>query len=189
MLSLDVMKAIVPRLQVLAQSSPDDKQMLVETLKDCGDVIGITGDCQCMNDGPALKTAHVGFSMCVTGTKVAEEASDIILMDDNFSSIVHAIMWGRCVNDAVQKFLQFQINTNIAAIIITFVTALAAASEESVLSTVQVLWINLIMDTFTALALAMDQATEALLNCKPDKKTYPLFIVNMINRSPGNRHT
>ena len=105
MLSPDVMKAITPQLQVLAQSSPDDKRILVETLKDCGDVIGVTGDCT--NNGPALKTAHVGFSMCVTGTEVAEEASDIILMDDNFSSIVHAIMWCHCVNDAVQKFLQF----------------------------------------------------------------------------------
>src|SRR5260221_2764361 len=158
--SQDIMKAIAARLQVLARSSPEDKRLLLETLKEHNDIVGVTGDGT--NDGPALKTAHVGFSMGVTGTEVAKEASDIILMDDNFSSIVHAIMWGRCVNDAVRKFLQFQINTNITAVVVTFVTAVAAASEESALSAVQLLWINLIMDTFAALALATDQATEAL---------------------------
>ena len=91
--------------------------------------------------------------MGITGTEVAKEASDIILMDDNFSSIVHAIMWGCCVNDAVRKFLQFQINTNIMAVVITFVTALAAQSEQSAVGAVQLLWINLIMDTFATLAL------------------------------------
>ena len=94
-------------------------------------------------------------------------------------------MWGRCVNDAVQKFLQFQINTNITAVVITFVTALAAASEESALSAVHILWINLIMDTFAALALATDQTTKALLDRKPDKKTDPLFAVNMIKQITG----
>ena len=183
MLSPDVMKAIAPRLQVLARSSPEDKRTLVEALKERGDIIGVTGDGT--NDGPALKTANVGFSMGVTGTEVAKEASDIILMDDNFSSIVHAIMWGRCVNDAVRKFLQFQLNTNVTAVVITFITAIAAKSEESALSAVQLLWINLIMDTFAALALATDQASEALLDRKPDKKTDPLFTADMIKQITG----
>jgi Ca2+-transporting ATPase len=183
MLPPDVMKSIAPRLQVLARSSPEDKRILVEMLKDRGDIIGVTGDGT--NDGPALKTAHIGFSMGVTGTEVAKEASDIILMDDNFSSIVSAIMWGRCVNDAVRKFLQFQINTNITAVLITFITALAARSEQSALGAVQLLWINLIMDTFAALALATDPASEALLDRKPDKKTDPLFTVNMIKQIVG----
>jgi calcium-translocating P-type ATPase len=183
MLSPNIMKAIAPRLQVLARSSPEDKRLLVETLKERGDIIGVTGDGT--NDGPALRTADVGFSMGMTGTEVAKEASDIILMDDNFSSIVHAIMWGRCVNDAVRKFLQFQINTNITAVVITFVTAIAAASEEAAISAVQLLWINLIMDTFAALALATDQATEALLDRKPDKKTDPLFTVDMMKQIVG----
>ena len=182
-LSPELMKAIVPRLQVLARSSPDDKRMLVETLKDLGDVVGVTGDGT--NDGPALKTAHVGFSMGIAGTEVAKEASDIILMDDNFSSIVNAIMWGRCVNDAVRKFLQFQISTNVTAVVITFVTALASSAEEGVLSAVQLLWINIIMDTFAALALATDPASPVLLNRKPDKKTDPLFTVNMIKQILG----
>jgi Ca2+-transporting ATPase len=171
------MVEIVPRLQVLARSSPEDKKILVETLKSIGEIVGVTGDGT--NDGPALKTAHVGFSMGIAGTEVAKEASDIILMDDNFSSIVKAIMWGRCVNDAVRKFLQFQISTNVTAVIITSVSAVASDQEESVLSAVQLLWINIIMDTFAALALATDPATEVLLNRKPDKKTSPLFTVDM----------
>ena len=183
MLPPDIMKAITPRLQVLARSSPEDKRILVEMLKEGGDIVGVTGDGT--NDGPALKTAHVGFSMGITGTEVAKEASDIILMDDNFSSIVHAIMWGRCVNDAVRKFLQFQINTNITAVVITFVTALAAQSEQSALGAVQLLWINLIMDTFAALALATDPASEVLLDRKPDKKSDPLFTVNMMKQIAG----
>jgi len=168
---------IVPRLQVLARSSPEDKKVLVETLKSIGEVVGVTGDGT--NDGPALKTANVGFSMGIAGTEVAKEASDIILMDDNFTSIVKAIMWGRCVNDAVRKFLQFQISTNVTAVVITFVSAVASEEEESVLSAVQLLWINIIMDTFAALALATDPATEELLDRKPDRKTAPLFSVDM----------
>ncbi|TFY80381.1 hypothetical protein EWM64_g3629 [Hericium alpestre] len=182
-LAPDVMKAVVPRLQVLARSSPEDKRVLVETLKELGAVVGVTGDGT--NDGPALKTAHVGFSMGIAGTEVAKEASDIILMDDNFSSIVKAIMWGRCVNDAVRKFLQFQISTNVTAVVITFVTAIASVQEESVLSAVQLLWINIIMDTFAALALATDPASPALLDRKPDKKSDPLFTVDMIKQIIG----
>jgi Ca2+-transporting ATPase len=182
-LSPDDMEAIVPRLQVLARSSPEDKRILVEKLKELGDVVGVTGDG--MNDGPALETAHVGFSMGIAGTEVAKEASDIILMDDNFSSIVKAIMWGRCVNDSVRKFLQFQISGKVTAVVTTFVWALASSSEGSVLSAVQLLWINLIMDTFAALALATDQASTVQLERKPDKKTDPLFTINMIKQILG----
>jgi Ca2+-transporting ATPase len=171
------MLEVVPRLQVLARSSPEDKKILVEKLKSLGEIVGVTGDGT--NDGPALKTADVGFSMGIAGTEVAKEASDIILMDDNFSSIVKAIMWGRCVNDAVRKFLQFQVSTNVTAVVITFVTAVASSSETSALSAVQLLWINIIMDTFAALALATDPASEELLDRKPDKKTAPLFSVDM----------
>ncbi|KAI0671871.1 calcium-translocating P-type ATPase [Trametes maxima] len=174
---------VVPRLQVLARSSPDDKKLLVETLRSLGETVGVTGDGT--NDGPALKTADVGFSMGIAGTEVAKEASDIILMDDNFASIVKAIMWGRCVNDAVRKFLQFQISTNVTAVLITFVSAVASVEEESVLSAVQLLWINIIMDTFAALALATDPATPQLLDRKPDKKTSPLFSVDMYKQIIG----
>ncbi|KAH9831589.1 calcium-translocating P-type ATPase [Rhodofomes roseus] len=173
----------VPRLQVLARSSPEDKKLLVEKLRELGEIVGVTGDGT--NDGPALKTADVGFSMGIAGTEVAKEASDIILMDDNFASIVKAIMWGRCVNDAVRKFLQFQLSTNVTAVVVTFVSAVASASESSVLSAVQLLWINIIMDTFAALALATDPASPALLDRKPEGKTAPLFSVNMYKQIIG----
>jgi Ca2+-transporting ATPase len=127
----------------------------------------------------------VGFSMGVSGTEIAKDASDIILMDDNFSSIVKAIMWGRCVNDAVRKFLQFQITVNITAVTITFVTAISSSAEEGALSAVQLLWVNLIMDTLAALALATDPASPVLLNRKPDKKTDPLFTVDMLKQIFG----
>ncbi|GAA5824988.1 hypothetical protein JCM11251_006053 [Rhodosporidiobolus azoricus] len=169
--------AICPNLQVLARSSPEDKKILVETLKSMGEVVGVTGDGT--NDGPALKAANVGFSMGIAGTEVAKEASDIILMDDNFVSIVAAIMWGRCVNDSVRKFLQFQLSVNITAVIITFVSAVASEEEESVLKAVQLLWVNLIMDTFAALALATDPADPEVLERKPDRKTSPLISVQM----------
>lgn len=98
------MDQILPRLQVLARSSPEDKRILVSRLKRLGNTVAVTGDGT--NDGPALRTADVGFSMGIAGTEVAKEASSIILMDDDFASIVKAILWGRCVNDAVKKFLQ-----------------------------------------------------------------------------------
>ena len=169
---------VVPHLQVLARSSPDDKRVLVETLMSMGEVVGVTGDGT--NDGPALKEANVGFSMGIAGTEVAKEASDIILMDDNFASIVSAIIWGRCVNDSVRKFLQFQISVNVVAVLITFISAVASSSETSVLTAVQLLWINIIMDTFAALALATDPATRKLLDRKPDRRMAPLFTIEMM---------
>lgn len=131
-LSYSQQKEIAPRLQVLARSSPEDKKLLVQALKARQQIVGVTGDGA--NDAPALKHANVGFAMGIAGTEVAKEASDIVLMDDNFASIVTAISWGRCVNDSVKKFLQFQISVNITAVILTYITAVASAEEESVLT-------------------------------------------------------
>jgi Ca2+-transporting ATPase len=171
------MDAAIPKLQVLARSSPQDKRILVKRLKDLGETVAVTGDGT--NDGPALKMADVGFSMGIAGTEVAKEASAIILMDDNFSSIVKALMWGRAVNDSVQKFLQFQITVNITAVVLTFVSAVASNSESSVLTAVQLLWVNLIMDTFAALALATDPPSEGVLRRKPTRKSAPLITLKM----------
>jgi Ca2+-transporting ATPase len=137
------MNDVLPRLQVLARSSPEDKRILVQGLRGLGEIVAVTGDGT--NDGPALKAADIGFSMGISGTEVAKEASAIILMDDNFTSILTALMWGRAVNDAVRKFLQFQITVNITAVIITFVSAVSNEGMKSVLTAVQLLWINLIM--------------------------------------------
>ncbi|RDW77468.1 calcium-transporting ATPase-3 [Coleophoma cylindrospora] len=176
-LSDQQMDELLPRLQVLARSSPEDKRILVERLKRLGETVAVTGDGT--NDGPALKTADVGFSMGIAGTEVAKEASSIILMDDNFSSIIKAIMWGRAINDAVAKFLQFQISVNITAVLLAFISAVSSPDMMSVLTAVQLLWVNLIMDSFAALALATDAPTEEILNRKPTPKSAPLITVNM----------
>ncbi|QIX01702.1 hypothetical protein AMS68_007219 [Peltaster fructicola] len=168
---------LIPKLQVMARSSPDDKRILVKRLKEMGETVAVTGDGT--NDAPALKAADVGFSMNIAGTEVAKEASDIILMDDNFTSIVKALMWGRAVNDAVQKFLQFQITVNITAVLLAFISAVSSPGGESVLKAVQLLWVNLIMDTMAALALATDPPSRAILNRKPDPKSAPLITVTM----------
>lgn len=168
---------IIPRLQVLARSSPEDKRILVRRLKDLGETVAVTGDGT--NDAPALKLADVGFSMGIAGTEVAKEASAIILMDDNFNSIVKALKWGRAVNDAVKRFLQFQLTVNITAVILTFVTAITNNSESSVLTAVQLLWVNLIMDTLAALALATDPPQDSVLDRKPERRGASIISITM----------
>ena len=168
---------VVRDLSVLARSSPEDKKILVKTLRHLGNVVAVTGDGT--NDAPALKAADVGFSMGIAGTEVAKEASDIILMDDNFSSIVKALSWGRTVNDAVKKFLQFQLTVNIVAVLLTFVSAVASPNEKSVLNAVQLLWVNLIMDTMAALALATDPPSPTVLDRKPEPRHHSLISLTM----------
>lgn len=118
-----------------------------------------------VNDAPQLKEADVGFAMGITGTEVAKEASDIVLLDDNFSSIVKAVMWGRNVYDSIRKFVQFQLTVNLVAVAVAFIGSVT--NGESPLTPVQLLWVNLIMDTFAALALATERPTDELLERKP----------------------
>ena len=136
----------------MARSRPEDKYALVTGLKERGNVVAVTGDGT--NDAPALKKADVGFAMGITGTEVAREASAIILLDDNFNSIVKAVEWGRNIYDSIRKFLQFQLTVNGVAIVMAFMGA--SILKQSPLTPVQMLWINLIMDTLAALALATD---------------------------------
>jgi Ca2+-transporting ATPase len=168
---------IIPRLHVLARSSPEDKRILVKRLKDMGETVAVTGDGT--NDAPALKMADIGFSMGIAGTEVAKEASAIILMDDNFNSIVKALKWGRSVNDAVKKFLQFQLTVNVTAVVLTFVSAVQSDDGHSVLTAVQLLWVNLIMDTLAALALATDPPHDSVLERKPERKGSSLISTTM----------
>ncbi|KAI8329126.1 hypothetical protein BC941DRAFT_443499 [Chlamydoabsidia padenii] len=167
-MSVEEQRKVIPRLQVVARSSPTDKTVVVTRLQEQDQVVGMTGDGT--NDGPALKMADVGFAMGITGTEVSKEASDIILMDDNFNSILKALLWGRGVNDGVRKFLTFQLTVNIAAVVLSFVSALTSDSSESILSAVQLLWVNLIMDTLAALALATEPPSDDLLHRKPISK-------------------
>lgn len=177
------MDEVIPRLQVLARSSPEDKRVLVMRLKALNEIVAVTGDGT--NDAPALKAANIGFSMGISGTEVAKEASAIILMDDNFTSIITALMWGRAVNDAVQKFLQFQITVNITAVLLAFVTAVYDDEMKPALKAVQLLWVNLIMDTFAALALATDPPTERILARPPQGRDKPLITTTMWKQITG----
>ncbi|XP_048123925.1 plasma membrane calcium-transporting ATPase 1a isoform X2 [Alosa alosa] len=178
---------IWPKLRVLARSSPTDKHTLVKgiidsTVTEQRQVVAVTGDGT--NDGPALKKADVGFAMGIAGTDVAKEASDIILTDDNFSSIVRAVMWGRNVYDSISKFLQFQLTVNVVAVIVAFTGA--CITQDSPLKAVQMLWVNLIMDTFASLALATEPPTESLLLRKPYGRNKPLISKTMMKNIFGH---
>ncbi|XP_051271179.1 plasma membrane calcium-transporting ATPase 2 isoform X7 [Dicentrarchus labrax] len=181
------MDKVWPKLRVLARSSPTDKHTLVKgiidsTMVDQRQVVAVTGDGT--NDGPALKKADVGFAMGIAGTDVAKEASDIILTDDNFSSIVKAVMWGRNVYDSISKFLQFQLTVNVVAVIVAFTGA--CITQDSPLKAVQMLWVNLIMDTFASLALATEPPTESLLKRKPYGRNKPLISSTMTKNILGH---
>ncbi|XP_034440468.1 plasma membrane calcium-transporting ATPase 1-like isoform X1 [Hippoglossus hippoglossus] len=176
-----------PKLRVLARSSPTDKHTLVKGIIDSTvlqprQVVAVTGDGT--NDGPALKKADVGFAMGIAGTDVAKEASDIILTDDNFTSIVKAVMWGRNVYDSISKFLQFQLTVNVVAVIVAFTGA--CITQDSPLKAVQMLWVNLIMDTLASLALATEPPTESLLLRKPYGRNKPLISRTMMKNILGH---
>ena len=160
---MEAFELIVKDLKVLARSTPQDKYLLVSGLKALGGVVAVTGDGT--NDAPALKKADVGFAMGITGTEVAKEAAGIILLDDNFSSILTACKYGRNIFDSIRKFIQFQMTVNMAALFIAFIGA--AIITESPLNPIQMLWVNLIMDTFASLALATEAPKDELLKRPP----------------------
>ncbi|KPA76150.1 putative P-type ATPase [Leptomonas pyrrhocoris] len=170
------LNAILPRLQVISRASPLDKRILVSALMQRGEVVAVTGDGT--NDAPALKGANVGFSMN-SGTEVAKLASDVVILDDNFSTIVTAMKWGRNVNDNISKFLQFQMTVNVAAVLVSFLGALLDGNGESPLKPVQLLWLNLIMDTLAALALATETPSNEVLLRSPKAKAAPLITRRM----------
>lgn len=153
-------------LDVLARSRPEDKYLLVTGIREMGDVVAVTGDGT--NDAPALKKADVGFAMGITGTDVAKHAADIILLDDNFASIVKACMWGRNIYDNIRRFLQFQLTVNVVALISAFIGS--CILRESPLQPIQLLWVNLIMDSLASLALATEPPKPDLLDRPPHSR-------------------
>lgn len=150
------------RLKVMCRARPADKQRLVNLLQDSGQIVAVTGDGT--NDAPALNHAHVGLSLG-SGTNVAKEASDMTLLDDSFGSIVNAVMWGRSLYKNIQRFLYFQLTVNVAALLL--VLAGSVIGTDMPLTITQILWVNLIMDTFAAMALASLPPTKEVMDEKP----------------------
>jgi Ca2+-transporting ATPase len=172
----------LPKLQVMARSSPLDKYRLVSLLMECGETVAVTGDGS--NDSTALRKADVGLAMGMCGTELAKMASDIVILDDNFSSIVSALKWGRCIYDNVRSFLQFQLTVNVCALLMTFVGSLVL--KKSPLRAIQLLWVSLIMDSIGALALATKKPYESLLNRPPYGNSSKLISRLMIRNIAGH---
>jgi calcium-translocating P-type ATPase len=170
-LSDDAVRELLPRLRLVARAVPSDKLRLVSLLKSQGHVVAVTGDGT--NDGPALRHADVGLAMGLSGTDVAREASDIVILDDNFASVVSTIRWGRAVFENIRKFLQFQLTVNLVALVTAF--AAAVTGRGTPLNVVQLLWVNLIMDTLAALALSLEPPAKDLSGTTPHGRTTPLL--------------
>ncbi|KAL5156441.1 Calcium-transporting ATPase 9, plasma membrane-type [Glycine soja] len=171
---------VAKKITVMGRSSPTDKLLLVQALRTGGEVVAVTGDGT--NDAPALHEADIGLSMGIQGTEVAKESSDIIILDDNFASVVKVVRWGRSVYANIQKFIQFQLTVNVAALVINVVAAIS--SGDVPLNAVQLLWVNLIMDTLGALALATEPPTDNLMHRSPVGRREPL-ITNVMWRNLG----
>ena len=172
---VDSFKKTTENLKVIARASPDDKFLLVLGLKQIGNIVAVTGDGT--NDAQALKKSDVGFAMGKRGTDIAKNASDIILLDDSFNSIVTAIKYGRNVYDCIRKFLQFQLTCNVVAVFMTLLGGVILS--DSPLNSIQMLWVNLIMDSFASLALATEPPNDKLLERKPYPKDTDIITDTM----------
>ncbi|HCC07022.1 MAG TPA: calcium-translocating P-type ATPase, PMCA-type [Clostridiales bacterium] len=164
-ISDEKLKKMLPNIRVVARALPSDKSRFVKIAQELNLVVGMTGDG--VNDSPALKKADVGFAMG-GGTEVAKEASDIVIMDDNFSSIEKAILYGRTIFNSIRKFIIFQLTINVTAVMVSFISPLLGLG--SPLSITQILWINLVMDTLAALAFGGEIALKRFMNEKPKRR-------------------
>lgn len=170
---------LIPKIQVMARSSPMDKHTLVKHLRTTfEEVVAVTGDGT--NDAPALHEADIGLAMGIAGTEVAKESADVIILDDNFSTIVTVAKWGRSVYINIQKFVQFQLTVNVVALIVNFSSACLTGNAP--LTAVQLLWVNMIMDTLGALALATEPPNDDLMK-RPPVGRKGNFITNVMWRN------
>ncbi|MGO1044520.1 calcium-translocating P-type ATPase, PMCA-type [Clostridioides difficile] len=168
------LKQEIQTISIVARSKPDSKMRIVSALQKSGDVVAVTGDG--INDAPALSKADVGIAMGISGTEVSKSAADIILTDDSFSTIVKGIKWGRGIYDNFQRFVQFQLTVNVIAFLVAIISQVMG--QEMPFTTIQLLWVNIIMDGPPALALGLEPVRDHVLNRKPvDRKA------NIISKS------
>lgn len=173
-LSDDELREKLPFVRVVARALPSDKSRFVRIAQELNLVVGMTGDG--VNDSPALKKADVGFAMG-GGTEVAKEASEVVILDDNFNSIQKAILYGRTIFNSIRKFIIFQLTINVAAVLISFIAPLIGI--ENPLSITQILWVNLVMDTLAALAFGGEPALDRYMQEKPKRRDEAIVSKNM----------
>ncbi|MCB5953527.1 calcium-translocating P-type ATPase, PMCA-type [Enterococcus sp. CWB-B31] len=168
-------KSILPNIRVIARALPTDKSRLVRLSQEIGLVVGMTGDG--VNDSPALKRADVGFAMG-SGTEVAKEAGDIVILDDNFKSIAQAILFGRTIYRSIQKFIVFQLTLNVGALLISFIAPFIGIDHP--LTITQMLWVNLVMDTLAALAFGAEPTLKRYMREKPKRRDENIVTPSML---------
>ncbi len=166
------------KVSVIARSTPLIKLKVVRALKMAGEVVAVTGDG--INDAPAIKHADVGISMGISGSEITKEASDIVLLDDSFSTVVKAVAFGRNVYRNLQRFILFQLSVNLSALL--YITITTFMGFENPFNTLQLLWINIIMDGPPAITLGLEKASDSLMNLKPVKKSQSIVSVKMMVR-------
>lgn len=169
---------MLPKISVIARSTPTIKMRVVKLLKSEGNVVAVTGDG--INDAPALKNADVGIAMGISGTEVSKEASDIVLLDDSFSTIVKAIAWGRGIYENFKRFIQFQLTVNVSSVIVVFTSILLGLKAP--FTALQLLWINIIMDGPPALTLGLEPIYDDLMSRKPIRRSDNILSKPMLIR-------
>ncbi len=176
-MSDEELKKKIPEIAVIARSTPTVKMRVVKALKENGNVVAVTGDG--INDAPAIKNADVGIAMGITGTEVSKQASDIVLLDDSFSTIVNAVRWGRGIYENFQRFIKFQLTVNLSSVIVVLASILAGFAAP--FTALQLLWINIIMDGPPALALGLEPITDDLMERKPTKRDASIVGGKMVS--------
>ncbi len=166
------------KIQVIARSTPLVKMRVVKALKAQGNVVAVTGDG--INDAPAIKNADVGIAMGIAGTEVTKEASDIVLLDDSFSTIMKAVQWGRAIYENFKRFIQFQLTVNVSSVVVVVCSILAGF--ETPFTALELLWINIIMDGPPALTLGLEPIRDDILNHPPTRRDENIISRSMISR-------